>query len=116
VKQLENGPLGLDQGVIALFSDCENGGEMWTGTGPRERRRPVLFAGTFLRPPLVHLSLALWDLDIGANPRGELFAEHVTERGFDAVFRTWGDTRVARLRAAWLAMGAMEDPDIWRLS
>ena len=29
------------------------------------------------------------------------------------VFRTWGDTRVARMRIAWIAIGALSDEDDW---
>jgi len=29
------------------------------------------------------------------------------------VFRTWLDTRVARVRISWIAMGAMSDEDAW---
>ena len=31
------------------------------------------------------------------------------------VFRTWGDTRVARIRADWTAIGAIIDEDNWVL-
>jgi hypothetical protein len=31
------------------------------------------------------------------------------------VFRTWGDTRVARVRADWLAIGALPHEDDWEI-
>ena len=34
-------------------------------------------------------------------------ADAITERGFHIVFRTWGDTRVARVRVGWMAIGAV---------
>ena len=34
-------------------------------------------------------------------------------RFFDIVFRTWGDTRVARVRVAWIALGAVANDDGW---
>ena len=40
----------------------------------------------------------------------------MTETGFEIVFRTWGDTRVARVRADWLALGEVADEDdAWEL-
>ena len=45
--------------------------------------------------------------------RADLTVEHVTVSGFDLVFRTWGDTRIARLRVDWMAIGAMRDDDDW---
>ena len=45
--------------------------------------------------------------------RADISAEAVTKEGFDMVFRTWGDTRVARMRIAWMAIGQMADDDDW---
>ena len=33
-------------------------------------------------------------------------AEGISPEGFEIVFRTWGDTKVARVRVAWQAIGA----------
>ena len=38
-------------------------------------------------------------------------AEEVGAEGFTVVFATWGDTRVARVRASWLAIGPADHPD-----
>ena len=38
-------------------------------------------------------------------------AEAVTPEGFEIVFRTWGETRVARVRARRLAIGPAEHVD-----
>ena len=46
---------------------------------------------------------------LGYLNRADLTAENVSEKGFHLVFRTWGDTRVARVRADWLAIGAVRD-------
>ena len=43
----------------------------------------------------------------------ELVAENVTETGFDIVFRTWSDSRIARLRASWMAIGDLPFEDDW---
>jgi len=42
-------------------------------------------------------------------------AEAVNEQGFAAVFRTWGDTRIARVRVGWQAIGAASHPDNWQV-
>ena len=42
-------------------------------------------------------------------------AEAVTATGFEIVFRTWGDTRVARIRADWTALGAVLGEDEWEV-
>ncbi len=45
--------------------------------------------------------------------RSELVAENISETGFDVVFRTWSDNRVARVRAAWMAIGDLPFEDDW---
>ncbi|MGJ8603226.1 MAG: H-type lectin domain-containing protein [Marivita sp.] len=105
--------LGVAQGSVDLFSDFEEGGEMWTGEGSRVRRQRVTFDETFAVPPVVHVTLTLWDMDSERNVRADLTSEEVTTAGFDAVFRTWLDTRVARVRISWIAIGALTDEDDW---
>ena len=105
--------VGIAQGSVDLFSDFEEGGEMWTGEGSRVRSQSVTFDQPFSRPPAVHVSLSLWDMDSAHNVRADIKAENVTEIGFDAVFRTWLDTRVARVRMSWLAVGEVTDEDNW---
>ena len=113
MKKLATHRIGIEQGDNVLFSDYEDGGAMWTGRGQRERRRHVRFAEPFRTPPVVHLSLSLWDMDAATVIRAALGAESVTEQGFDIVFRTWGDTRVARMRVAWMAIGELAAEDDW---
>tara|TARA_B110000977_G_scaffold200784_1_gene292600 strand:+ start:2834 stop:3001 length:168 start_codon:yes stop_codon:yes gene_type:complete len=52
-------------------------------------------------------------MDAGTVLRADVTAEAVTEKGFDMVFRTWGDTKVARIRISWTALGELEDSDAW---
>ena len=104
---------GVDQGDVEVFSDFENGGDMWTGTGRRERRAAVVFSGPFREVPVVHAGMSLWDFANDANMRAEVTAENVTTAGFDLVFRTWSDSRVARARLSWLAIGALAGDDDW---
>lgn len=113
MKRFSVGAVGVDQGSVTLFSDFESGGEMWTGSGRRERRRDVSFATVFSEAPLVHLSLSMVDIDHGHNHRIDLSADGVTETGFQIVFRTWGDTKVARARVNWLAIGVVPSDDNW---
>lgn len=106
--------IGVAQGEAVLFSDFEHDGEMWTGHGPRERRSRIVFDSAFRTAPMVHLALSLWDTDSGTNARMDIGAENVTPEGFDVVFRTWGDTRVARVRVRWMAIGAAHHADDWQ--
>ncbi|WP_417718395.1 H-type lectin domain-containing protein [Salipiger sp.] len=115
MRKLRASRIGVDQGNEELFSDFANGGEMWTGSGARERRRRIAFSDSFTTVPSVQVSLSLWDMDSEANVRADLQAEQVTETGFDLVFRTWSDTRVARVRVAWFAIGEVGDEDDWDL-
>ncbi|QUJ75535.1 H-type lectin domain-containing protein [Sulfitobacter albidus] len=113
MKKLRASIVGIDSGDEVLFEDFEDGGEMWTGRGQRERRRRIKFSESYLFPPTVHLTISLWDMDAGAILRADVTAESVTEKSFDMVFRTWGDTRIARTRIAWMSVGELEDPDAW---
>ncbi|WP_188078269.1 H-type lectin domain-containing protein [Aquicoccus porphyridii] len=115
MKRLTANTIGILQGDETLFEDFEDGGEMWTGTGQRERRKPVRFSEGFTDAPVVHCSLSLWDVDNGANMRAHVEAENVGAEGFDLVFRTWGDTRIARVRLDWIAIGSVANEDDWEL-
>lgn len=115
MKKLRAHLIGVDQGYVSMFSDFEDGGEMWTGEGQREVRRAVTFAEAFRKVPVVHVGLALWDMDHASNQRADLQALEVTQDGFELVFRTWGDTRVARLHATWLAIGELAGDDDWEV-
>ncbi len=113
MKQFSAGAIAIDQGVVNLISDFDTGGEMWSSQGPRERRAEVRFAGKFRAPPVVHLSLSMFDMDHKHNQRFDLEAVEISETGFIIVFRTWSDTRIARARAAWMAVGNTGHEDDW---
>jgi hypothetical protein len=108
-----SGPIGIEQGNKILFSDFAHDGAMWTGSGPREVRQPQQFKQPFRTLPMVSVSVSMWDIDHKTNSRVDIVAENVTETGFDIVFRTWGDTRIARIRAEWMAIGQAMDEDDW---
>lgn len=115
MKRLQNHLIGVDQGDLVLFSDFEDEGEMWTGRGPRERRRRVKFSEPYRAAPSVQVSLVMWDIDSAAPARMDIKAETISVDGFDLVFRTWGDTRVARVRAQWTAFGELKHADDWEM-
>lgn len=113
MRRIESHVVGVDQGSKILFSDFENGGEMWSGTGPRRLATPVQFSESYKSAPSVHVSVSMWDLDNRTNARADVSAEKITEDGFQIVFRTWGDTRVARIRVDWTAIGPLRAEDDW---
>lgn len=115
MKRLSRHQIGADQGSVLMFSDFADNGPMWTGDGPREKRLSVSFSEPFLAAPLVHVGISMWDTDGDTNQRADLRAEKVTAKGFVLVFRTWGDSRVARIRADWMALGEVTSEDDWQL-
>ncbi|MCZ0812610.1 MAG: H-type lectin domain-containing protein [Pseudomonadota bacterium] len=115
MKYLTSQFIGIAQGDDVLFSDYEDGGEMWTGEGARARRKALSFKEPFRSAPMVHVSLSMWDMDSATNARADVAAENITEAGFEVVFRTWGDTRVARARIRWMAIGEARHEDDWQL-
>ncbi len=116
MKRISSGKIGVAQGSQVLFSDYADGGPMWTGSGPRESRHKVTFSQAFRDAPSVMVSISMWDLDQKTNARADISAERVTRTGFQLVFRTWGDTRVARIRADWMAIGPLRDDDDWDIA
>lgn len=115
MKRLGHHAIGIDQGDVFLFSDFERDGEMWSGTGPRQTRAHVAFSNRFLDLPAVTVGLSMWDMSNTSNARADVSAEDVTPDGFAIVFRTWGDTRIARVRVSWQAIGPVQDDEIWTL-
>lgn len=116
MKTFRTHPIGIDQGGVLLFSEFSDGGSMWTGQGPRERRKSVKFSQPFRSPPVLQIGVSLWDVDTSSALRAEVKAEDITAEGFNAVFRTWSDTRIARIRAAWTAIGEVAHEDDWDIS
>lgn len=115
MRKFAGAVIGIDQGNEEVFSDFASGGEMWTGSGARERRKTVAFSEPFRTPPSVQVALSLWDMDQGANVRADVTSDKVTAEGFELVFRTWSDTRVARVRMNWIAIGEVASEDDWQL-
>lgn len=113
MQRITNHPVGILQGERMLFSDYVDDGPMWAGSGTRESRHQVTFSTPFATPPAVMVGISMWDMDKGTNMRSDIRAEQITAEGFEIVFRTWDDTRIARVRADWTAIGALPDDDLW---
>lgn len=113
MKKLNSHRIGVDSGMAHVFSDFADEGEMWAGEGKRARSVLVQFSEPFLLPPTVQVGFSMWDVSNATNSRVDISAEDITETGFTAVFRTWGDTKVARMRANWMAIGEVENDEIW---
>lgn len=115
MKRFSAHTIGIQQGSRVLFSDFADGGVMWTGNGARESRHIITFPEAYVAVPVVTVSISMWDMDQKSNSRADISADEVTAKGFHLVFRTWGDTRVARVRADWTAIGQAKDDDDWDL-
>ena len=113
MKRISSGTLAIQQGSRVLFSDYADDGIMWTGQGDRENRHIVTFKQKFVDAPVVMVAIAMWDIDHKHNARADISAERITEEGFHIVFKTWGDSRIARVRAEWTAIGAVTGEDDW---
>ncbi len=116
MKKFLTHPIGIDQGETVLFSDFADGGDMWTGEGARERRTAIRFKEAFRSAPIVQIGVVLWDVDTSSALRAEVKAEDISHEGFSAVFRTWSDTRIARIRVSWTAIGEVSHQDDWDIS
>ncbi len=115
MRKLRNHLVGIDQGSVHLFSDFEDGGDMWAGKGARERRVRVEFSEAFKTKPCVQVSMDMFDMDQKTNQRSDISVDDISIKGFDIVFKTWGDTKIARVRASWLAIGEAKGDDEWDL-
>lgn len=108
--------IGIDQGEVILFSDFDKDGAMWVGSGPRKAVAKVKFAENYIARPAVHCWLSMQDIANDSNLRTDVQAEDVTSEDFTIVFRTWGDTRIARLRVGWQSIGELADDDDWDIT
>ena len=115
MRKLSTHAVGIAQGDAVLFSDFEHDGEMWTGEGPRLKRHAIRFDEPFRQPPAITVSVSMLDISNGANTRFDVQAEKIGRQGFEIVFRTWGDSRVARARVAWQAIGPVSGEEDWEL-
>ena len=115
MKKMQNYMIGVDHGDVVMFSDFEDDGDMWTGEGARQTRMQVDFSESFRGLPVVQVNMSMFDMSNNANIRMDVQAEEITEDGFLIVFRTWGDTKIARIRVAWQAIGEVHNDDDWEV-
>ena len=107
-KQQTTAPLVGVQIVTAageLFNHVDENGPMWSGDGDREVRFKLRFTASFQRIPHITLGISGMDSSCGQNLRFSLAAEAVTSESFVIVFKTWGDTKIARASVNWTAIG-----------
>ena len=62
MKLISSNKIGIQSGTFTMFSDFDKAGEMWVGTGPRERHKRVTFKEKFISSPSVTLNISLWDV------------------------------------------------------
>jgi len=115
MHRFESRTVGIDHGDVVLFSDFEDDGQMWRGSGPRQSRAEVRFSQSYATPPHVQVAMSMWDISNNTNIRADVQAEDITETGFTIVFRTWSDTQVARVRVAWTSLGELPSDEDWEL-
>ena len=115
MKKLQSQVIGVDSGEIVLFEHFNSDGPMWSGHGPREVVQPVIFDEPFTDLPAVTLGLVMWDIAEGSNSRIDLGTQTISTRGFEIRLRTWGDTRIARVRVSWQAIGPVRDDELWEI-
>ena len=113
MKKMQNHLIGIDQGEVVLFSDFESGGPMWADEGPREVSKIVKFSSAFRKEPSVTVRLGMLDMSNKSFTRWDLRAQNVTETQFEIVFQTWADSKIARVRVAWQAIGEVAHDDDW---
>jgi hypothetical protein len=115
MRRFQDARIGIDHGEVVMFSDFESDGIMWSGEGPRQIRSYVHFSESFVAPPVVWVGLTMWDMSNGSNARVDIGTEDITEDGFAIVFRTWADTRIARARVGWQALGPVSNDELWNV-
>lgn len=116
MKRLRNHLIGVDHGDVVLFSDFEHDGAMWTGEGAREISAHVEFSESYRAAPIVQVNLSMFDMSNTTNARADVQTEDITPDGFSIVFRTWGDSKIARVRVSWQAIGELRQAGEWDVS
>ena len=57
MKLISSNKIGIQSGTSAMFADFEKAGEIWVGTGPRERHKRATFREKFISPASVTLNI-----------------------------------------------------------
>jgi hypothetical protein len=117
-KVLKTGSVQVISAADELFNHVDSNLPMWAETGDRSVRLTVTFDKPFGETPALTLGVIGLDCDHSTNLRYGLSAEKVFREGFEVVFVTWGDTRIARASVSWQAIGSpvSEPPPVSRAS
>lgn len=67
--------------------------------------RFIRFDQRYSSKPIVHVSLAGFDIDNSRNARLSLNATNITNEGFSLQIRTWLNTRMWSVEVTWLSIG-----------
>lgn len=78
---------------------------MWKGSGERSVTEFIQFDSQFIKTPTLHVALHSFDASNAANLRVVIDVEAITLSGFECTIRTWGNTKLAFVDIAWLAIG-----------
>ncbi|WEF22923.1 hypothetical protein [Paracoccus sp. S3-43] len=115
MKPFNHHAIGLCQGASLLFSAFENHDPMWSGEGPRAIRQTGFFDEAFAAPPAVHARRSPRRRHVGHRPQRQPKGRYPGGQDHPVRLRhrfpDLGDTRVARIRAEWLALGALPHKD-----
>lgn len=98
--------LQITVGEGEVFNHVDSNDYMWADEGDRMVRQSILFDRAFSNLPMVSVGVTGIDASRAQNQRFHLRAENITNFGFDLVFVTWGDTKIARACASWTATGS----------
>ena len=91
-----------------VFNHVDKNDFMWDSEGDRVIRQSIIFDQPFGAVPLVSVGLSGVDASRAQNQRFHLSVENITCFGFNLVFVTWGDTKIARASASWNATGSQK--------
>lgn len=100
--------LQITTGEGEVFNHVDTNDYMWAGEGDRVVRQTIVFDLPFASLPMVTVGITGVDSSRAQNQRFHISAENVTCFGFDLVFITWDDTKIARACASWTATGSQK--------
>jgi hypothetical protein len=78
---------------------------MWKGSGERSVTDFIQFESQFLKTPKLHVALHSIDASKDANLRIVIDVDAITPSGFECTIQTWGNTKLAFVDIAWIAIG-----------
>lgn len=91
-----------------VFNHVNTNDYMWSGEDDRVVRQTIHFDVPFSSLPMVSVGVTAIDASRAQNQRYHLRTENIIAFGFDLVFVTWDDTKIARASASWTATGSQK--------